>query len=409
MVLASPMASLLGGAKTPTQNDKCMFCKSIVKEGATGLQCDMCDRWSHVFITDAQRSAAASRRSNNEPKCNPMTQAGFDRYDDEKDGQPYFCSDCGRAAKKVIKKLKSFDQDIDELKTNHMLLEEKVEKNAKDAAEQFNQHGLQFGDFDTRLSALEKANPAQPAPAITPPSFVNVQQIQQNAVRRFQFVEQERNQRDVKRLRLCMFRKPESEGETDDDRVAKDLEDVRDYAAAMGLSKDVVVEVKRDKKMSGCEMRILKISFTAFEKKIKFLTDFGSKKIELGTWPPGIWVREDYTELQQAQAISLSSAAQKLSSGDGTQRRIVTVRGRALYERRATGHTVWRRLIRETMDALAVANEGGLPGVTRFYGRRAPLAAATEVAAAGAADFGRPPDIDIQQEQRQSGNDNSAG
>jgi hypothetical protein len=230
------MASLLVGAKTPTQNDKCLICKSIVKEGATGLQCDMCDRWSHVFITDAQRSSTVARRSNNEPKCNPMTQAGFDRYDEDKDGQPYFCSDCGRAAKKVIKKLKSFDQDIDELKTNHMLLAENVEKNAKDVAEQFNQHGLQFGDFDTRLTALEKATPAQHLPVVRPPPLVNVQQIEHQAVRRFQFVEYERSQREVKRMRVCMFRKPESEGETDDEKVAMDLADVRGYAVAMGLT-----------------------------------------------------------------------------------------------------------------------------------------------------------------------------
>jgi hypothetical protein len=193
-------------------------------------------------------------------------------------------------------------------------------------------------------------------------------------------------------------------------KVAKDLADVRGYAVAMGLTEDAVVEVKRDKKMSDCDIRILKVSFNALETKIKFIADFGRKKTELGTWPPGIWVREDYTELQQAQAISLSSAAQKLSNNGvtGTQRRIVAVRGHALYERRATGRTQWRRLVSETIDALAVANDGGFAGVTRFYQRRAPIAAANEAAAAGTATlgFGRPPDTGPQ--QRLSGNDNSA-
>jgi hypothetical protein len=180
------------------------------------------------------------------------------------------------------------------------------------------------------------------------------------------------------------------------DKLAADLVDVRVYAAAMGVDEDSVSEVFRDKWMHGRPMRIMKIVFRTYDAKWRFLTGFSRKKAVMADWPGGIWVREDLTQLQQAQTISLNMAASNLSvsgmANDNTARRVIGVRQFALHERIGPGPMWrWRRLARETEEALALANQNGLHGVMRI---RNPLPAPPRTTAAdGPPGFGQPPQI----------------
>jgi hypothetical protein len=320
--------------------DKCGVCKVEIKDGTLSLQCDLCELWLHVFITDASpvtarkpSASAAAKDKGKEFKCVKMSQAWFDSFDENQGGCAFFCLKCGPAAKKWVKQCRTVDEDVAELKTKLQALAEKV--GSRDAAVETMQGRLV--DVDRRLAAMERQPAPAPgtAPALMPPVIwpAPPNNVQQPAAHQ-DFNQREREQREQKKMRLTMFRKPESAGANEEDKVAADLVDVRKYAVEIGIDADSVVSVKRDRPMNGRDMRILKITFKTLPDRLTFLTGFAGKKEELG-WPLEIWVRDDYTDLQQAQVISLSTAARALCSDDGVaaaQQRVVTVRGFGLYE-----------------------------------------------------------------------------
>jgi uncharacterized protein YlaN (UPF0358 family) len=159
----------------PPKN-KCPCCKAGVLSADLGLQCDICEEWSHA-------------------KCVNITDAEYQFLKDHK-GIDWFCSQCKKIIASVIKTSASFkerqdklDKEVDGIKEE---LESKLEKVEKDVESKLNKIEkdmqaltLRMSDIDNNVKdtaekvlsteiKIETAIEAKLVDSFTMPSFASV-------------------------------------------------------------------------------------------------------------------------------------------------------------------------------------------------------------------------------------------
>jgi hypothetical protein len=176
--------------------------------------------------------------------------------------------------------------------------------------------------LEARVNGVEQAG--------TP---VKAADIAGDVVRRMNVDEQERLQREDKKDRLVLFNFPESELEAVEEKENDDLSRVREFAELIGIPRDSVTGVHRDRKMKNKEMRILKITFDTSvpDERMKFMRGFKKARDDNG-WDAAMWTRPDYTMQQQMELMRLNDSARYFSQQLGLN---IFVRDFGLWERTA--------------------------------------------------------------------------